>query len=225
MSATRPLISLLGDSITTFQGCNPPFYPVYYENDLLEKNGLEDVEDIWWDQVLCALNGLLLVNNSWSGSRVSGGGFPAGCSAERTHALHRGDAVPDKIFIYLGFNDFALGVTPRKEDEDELFSFFGAYCAMLRQLQAAYPHSELCCGTLLRSYLAGSAAPGFPDRLAAGYSFEEYNDRIREACARAGGRLVDMAATGIAYESLDGAHPTAVGHRELARAWLRAMGE
>ncbi len=78
---------------------------------------------------------------------------------------------------------------------------------------------------LLRSYLAGSAAPGFPDRLAAGYSFEEYNDCIREACARAGGRLVDMAATGIAYESLDGAHPTAVGHRELARAWLRAMGE
>ena len=45
MSATRPLISLLEDSITTFQGCNPPFYPVYYENDLLEKNGLEDVED------------------------------------------------------------------------------------------------------------------------------------------------------------------------------------
>ena len=223
MAAKGTLISLLGDSITTYAGFNPPFYPVYYERDVLPATGVLDVEDTWWAQVLDALDAELLVNNSWSGSRVSGSGFPAGCSPERTHSLHRGERVPDRIFIYMGFNDFGMGVTPRREDESDCFTFYGAYTSMLRQLREAYPQAGIVCGTLMRSYRQGAEDALFPERYSGGFAFEEYNDVIRAAAAAEGVRLAELAPNGERYETLDGAHPTLRGHRELAEGWLRAL--
>ena len=223
MAAKGALISLLGDSITTYEGFNPAFYPVYYEQDVLLATGVLDVEDTWWAQVLDELDAELLVNNSWSGSRVSGSAFPAGCSPERTHSLHRGELKPEQILIYMGLNDFGMGVTPHSENEDDLFTFYGAYTAMLRQLKDAYLGAELCCGTLLRSYLQGAEDWVFPERYSGGYDFEEYNRVIRAVCATEGARLCELAPAGERYETLDSSHPTLRGHKEMAELWLRAL--
>ena len=68
------------------------------------------MKDTWWGKVIDYFGGELLVNNSWSGCRVtklpnSNMLFPSGCSDERTGDLHINGIMPDVIIIYLGFND------------------------------------------------------------------------------------------------------------------------
>lgn len=63
--------------------------------------------------------GKLLINNSWSGSRVTKLPsatelFPSACSDERTNGLHDGKHNPDVIIIYLGTNYWAFGAQPER---------------------------------------------------------------------------------------------------------------
>ena len=104
--------SILGDSISTLVGYNPRGYKVFYQGDNCKKANVEVYTDTWWGEVLKFFDADLLVNNSWSGSRVSGFGklFLSGCSDERTSLLHINDVKPDVILVYLGTNDWANGV-------------------------------------------------------------------------------------------------------------------
>lgn len=70
------IISIMGDSISTFESFNPDGYCVFYDEQMQYINGLTLVNDTWWAQVIQALHGELCVNNSYSGSKVSGEGFP-----------------------------------------------------------------------------------------------------------------------------------------------------
>ena len=96
--------SVLGDSISTLEGYNPRGYNVFYTGENCVKSGVMQMEDTWWDKVIGFFGGELLVNNSWSGSRVtklpsSTTLFPSGCSDERTSALHINDVKPDVIIV------------------------------------------------------------------------------------------------------------------------------
>ena len=113
------MISIMGDSISTFESFNPDGYCVFYDAQMQYVNGLTSVNDTWWAQVIQALHGELCVNNSYSGSKVSGESFPSACSAERCGSLHTPQVSPDIILIYMGFNDFGNGVPIH----GKLFSF------------------------------------------------------------------------------------------------------
>lgn len=76
-------VSILGDSISTYNGFNPHGYAVFYDEEMQKRNGLNSVYDTWWAKVNQELRAYLCVNNSYSGSRVSGMDFPAGCCLER----------------------------------------------------------------------------------------------------------------------------------------------
>ncbi|HAL58343.1 MAG TPA: GDSL family lipase, partial [Sarcina sp.] len=104
------LVSVLGDSISTFEGYNPEDYAVYYDKYMQDWNGLRNVEDTWWARVIRSLHARLCVNNSYSGSRVTGETFPAGASEERLRNLGTEENDPDLILIYMGLNDFAGGI-------------------------------------------------------------------------------------------------------------------
>ena len=104
------LVSFLGDSISTYSGFNPEGYAVFYDAEMQKRNGLNSVYDTWWAKVNQELRAYLCVNNSYSGSRVSGTDFPAGCCSERIMHLHTPKYKPNLILIYLGFNDFGYGV-------------------------------------------------------------------------------------------------------------------
>lgn len=65
-------ISIVGDSISTYEGFNPYGYPVYYKDDRAYDNEISSVDDTWWKQVIDAVDGELCVNNSFSGSLVAG---------------------------------------------------------------------------------------------------------------------------------------------------------
>lgn len=63
--------SILGDSISTLEGFNPCGYKIFYDADNGRKFDVKEMNDTWWGKVINYFGGELLVNNSWSGSRVT----------------------------------------------------------------------------------------------------------------------------------------------------------
>lgn len=63
--------SIFGDSISTFEGSNPDDYNVFYNSEMKIRTGIARETDTWWGRVIDFFDGKLLVNNSWSGSRVT----------------------------------------------------------------------------------------------------------------------------------------------------------
>ena len=246
--AAKRLFSILGDSISTFEGCNPEGFNVFYEGERREATGVREVRDTWWAHVVDALGGELLANGSFSGSMVEGAGFPAGDSAERVAALACGGRVPDVIIVFIGINDYgwggadaqaagrgnalpvcldvdALGAPrePGLAPADAAERFGAAYSSMLARMRDAYPSAEVWCCTLCPGRVAGSNLSTFTYRLR-GVPFDAYNDAIRAAARAHGCRVADVRAHRRDYEGLEGTHPTARGMRQFAAMVEQAMG-
>ena len=106
--------SILGDSISALAGYNPKGYKVFYDSENCERSAVKEMQDTWWGKVIDFFGGELLINNSWSGSRVTKSPnndslFPSGCSEKRTGSLHINSIKPDVVIVYLGTNDWAFG--------------------------------------------------------------------------------------------------------------------
>lgn len=239
-------ISILGDSISTFSSCNPAGYQVYYRGERCEQTGVLTPEDTWWAQVAARLNGRILANGSFSGSRVEGDGFPAGCSKKRVAALACNGMVPDMVIVFMGINDYGWGglsaqslrrdISPGHADSNSrpgeagnaspvaLTRFSHAYRLMLQRIRASYPQAIVWCCTLCPGRVAASPHPTFTMNFR-GIPFDEYNDAIRQAARAADCRIADLRAQGLDYEAWDGTHPTARGMRQLADLVIGAMDE
>lgn len=223
--------SILGDSISTLQGFNPKGYKVFYADDNCIKAGVAEVQDTWWDKVIGFFGGELLVNNSWSGSRVTKLKdkeqlFPSGCSDERTAALHVNDVKPDVILVYLGTNDWAFGAKTGNEtrilgeDSNELFN--EAYDSMLKKLKCNYPESEIWCCTLCETHISKRPDFQFPHKYA-GTHIEEYNEIIRQVVRCYNCKLIDLYDYKMPYDSIDGSHPTNIGMNTIATMIIRSI--
>lgn len=212
-------ISIMGDSISTYEGYNPPGYVIYYRDDVLYENEIDSVNDTWWKQVIDGLGGELCVNNSYSGSLVSGIYDPSACSAVRCSALH-GEQVPDVILIYIGSNDRGNSIDIGLDAPQDIKTFYGAYRTMLKQLKANYPKAKIVCGTLLIGKLKDFNDPP-NDRFIKETS--RYNDAIKLAVEEEGCLLADLALNCERYETLDYCHPTKNGHELMARLWLKCL--
>ena len=119
------LVSIMGDSISTYEGYNPEGFSVFYDTDMQNRNGLTSVYDTWWAKVNQALHAFLCVNNSYSGSRVTGKNFPSGSSDKRIRFLSSAKHRPDMILVYLGCNDFGYGVPVSRKAVYELYTSIG----------------------------------------------------------------------------------------------------
>lgn len=173
-------ISILGDSISTYENYSNgnaaktsnttiKDYPAHYKNN---RYGLP-VEATWWMQTINEIGAELLVNNSYSGSKVY---YPGSSSTSlgylnRATSLHdnTGDNAgqkPDIIAVYLGTNDISscqeyLG-NASDIDYETLIKKSGngysytpaettveAYAVMLHKMKHAYPDAEIYCFTIL----------------------------------------------------------------------------
>ncbi len=220
-------VSILGDSISTFEGCNPDGHEVFYQYNTIGLNGLSGEHDTWWWKVCRFLGKPICVNNSYSGGRVSGVGFPAGSSVERYQALHSEEEMPEIILVYLGFNDFGYGVKLRKKQKEDLLKakelfFEDAYEIMLRGIKKTYPDSDVVCATLMKTCIKNDDDFVFPDAFA-GEPFDDYNEAIRRISKKTNCYLADLESLGIRYETLDGTHPTKKGHLSIANAWQACL--
>ena len=137
----NPYVSILGDSISTLSGVSRPDDAAFYDGMRKFEADVFAPEDTWWGQVIEALGGRLLVNNSFSGSMVCrhrSCDFPSyGCSDERTGDLEQEGILPDLIFFFMGFNDWGCGAKPMPEnaaEEDDCSIFSVAYGEALKKL-------------------------------------------------------------------------------------------
>ncbi|WP_101723103.1 SGNH/GDSL hydrolase family protein [Eggerthella timonensis] len=232
-------ISILGDSISTFDGCNPPGYRVFYEGERRASTGVQNPADTWWSQVVARLGARLLANSSFSGSLVEGAGFPAGSSQERIDALAEDGVQPDVVIVFMGINDYGWGGAaaqaagrgnalpatldldaiaphaPGYASPDAVARFRAAYDLLLSRLRATYPQTDVWCCTLCPGRVAGEERPTFAWNLR-GAPFRAYNDAIRTSAREHGCRVADLEAYGVDYEAVDGTHPDARGMRQLA---------
>lgn len=227
--------SILGDSISTLDGYNPKGYKVFYSDDNCEKSGVMEMKETWWGKVIDFFGGELLVNNSWSGSRVtklpqSDKFFPSGCSDERTGRLHINNIMPDVIIVYLSTNDWAFGaqlcfVDYLGEDLTPLENtFYSAYSMMLRKLKKNYPHSEIWCCTLNSTYMSVNSNFSFPE-IHNGNDIKKYNNVIKDCVRENSCKLIDLYANQLPYDSIDGSHPNADGMNTLAVQIIREMSD
>lgn len=210
-------ISILGDSISTFSGYIPEGNVTYYP-----AGTIQSVQDTWWKKLIDALGMELLVNNSWSGSRVTttDGESSAGCMA-RCQAL--GDN-PDVIVVWMGINDFNNEVALGTYDgttalPSDTTTFLEAYAIMLDKILAAYPIAEVWVCTLPQCEKNG--ATGFPEINGNGVALASFNEGIRKLARAFGVKILDHASSGLTYQNMettdpDHLHPNQVGHSLFA---------
>lgn len=238
--------SVLGDSISTLRGFVPEGWRVHYEGEV-HVPGVEDVSDTWWGRVIDHFGGHLVANSSFSGSVVEGFGFPAGVSEERISAIRGASGeLPDVVLVYMGINDYGWGggrnqvmgrsvsASARPEDlagpnevasvvgEEALDRFEAAYLEMLRRVRAVAPDAEVWCLTLspATSPFDGQSCYKYQIR---GIEIDAYNVAIAHAAGGVGARVADIRAFGIAYDAVDGCHPSALGMRQIADMVIACM--
>lgn len=244
--AGERLVSVMGDSISTFEGANPPGYAVYFDGARAEASGLAGPGQAWWSLVAARMGWTVLANASYSGSMVEGAGFPAAEDPRRAADLAPGGRVPDEVLVFMGTNDYGWGsaraqaagrsaATPPAVDlaavppavagaagPEGLEGFSRAYGRMLRHVRAACPGARVWCVPLLAGRVPGAAGPTFCWNLR-GVPMRSYNARIAERAREAGCLFADAASLGLDYEASDGTHPTARGMRQLASLVLAAV--
>ena len=167
-----------------------------------------------------ALQGDICVNNSYSGSKASGVDFPSASCDERLRGLKTEIQNPNLILVYIGYNDWGYGVPVKKKTG----SFEEGYKRILEGLKMLYPTSRIICGTLMRTSLKKEPSWKFPEEYA-GISLSKYNDMIRKLCRDENVELADLEKKNIRYETLDGSHPTTLGHSQIAEAWIECCKE
>lgn len=225
--------SILGDSISTLAGYNPKDYKVFYADENCEKSGVKEMQDTWFGKVIDFFGGELLVNNSWSGSRVTRlpnneNLFPSGCSDERTGKLHINNVKPDVVMVYLGTNDWAFGTeldgTRLLIDKLNMQYFTAAYETMLEKTKTNYPNAEIWCCTLNTTFMSSNPSFNFPYKYG-GTHIEEYNQIIKDTADINNCKIIDLYSYHIPYDSIDGSHPNADGMNTLATFMIREIGE
>jgi len=220
-------ISIFGDSISTLDGTNPPDYAVFYD---AQNQLLADVlspDDTWWGMVINALDGELLMNNSWSGSTVFKHPLyevdSYGCSDARTSLLGKNRENPDIIFIFLGTNDWGFGVpiqAPIGHQED-CYYFVPAYSTMLKKVKNNYPNAKIYALSLARAQCTKNPSMRIDESYFRNKMID-YSNAIKDCAKTYDADYIDIL-TGEDYDSIDGVHPTRQGMKTIAEKVINAL--
>lgn len=199
-------VSILGDSISTFNGYIPETYSYFYPCPTAE---FADVNQTWWMQVVNNLGMKLLKNNSWSGSCVSSGtGKSSAVEDSRLKELVDENQTPDVIIIYMGTNDCASQFV-------NINTFKSSYKVMLDKIKSLCPNAEI--------YIANIVASGLVKET----ERTKYNDIISEYAKEYNYPLIDLTDlfTVENYKQyvVDSCHPNKSGMDMMAREITKQM--
>ena len=181
----REVISIMGDSISTFAGYLPKGNATYYP-----KNTVQSVADTWWMQLITELDANLGVNESWSGSCVSvtsGERLPM-VSLERIQNLDN-NGTPNVILFFGGTNDIAFfsettpvgsfdpTTAPVQADltKTEWETFADGYVAAILRMRYYYPEARIV-----------SILPTVNTKYYNDATLEKYNSVMRAICKHYG---------------------------------------
>lgn len=205
-------ISILGDSVSTFDGYLPAGNRPRYPDPQNPQCDVRDVHLTWWMRLIDRLDACLGVNESWAGSRVGNcesydhddvGPGAAMASVRRIRNLGA-NGIPDIILFFGGANDklspypvghFDSSAAPEEAEFDAVCwnTFADAYTAAVLRIRALYPQACLLC--ILPS--------DYGRQLDA-----SYNVQMRAVCAHYG--IPNVTLTCLTEDMLyDGYHPVA----------------
>lgn len=230
-------LSVLGDSISTFDGWIPSGFHVFYPLD----GEVTDVSQTWWMMLLEDTGMELCANNSSSGSLCAGDslaedGTQYACSTFRLSFLTgKQGKMPDIIIIYMGTNDLLNGIPIGENDgtkiveEGEIENFSDAYSLMLDKLASDYPVSQIYCCTLAQVGEWGTTQPFEMFENGIGLTSEDYSDCIRTIAENKGIPVIDLYNCGIEIDNLqdmtsDGVHLNPEGMKHVERAVISGIG-
>lgn len=231
-------LSILGDSISTFDGWIPEGYSCYFPMD----GAVLDVEQTWWKMILKDTKMELCVNGSSSGSTCVGDSSSAdnvqyGCSECRIWDLIGSNgSFPDVIIVYMGTNDFLKAVPLGDNDgtqaveEGMIENFSDAYCMMLDKLIACYPNAEIfCCNLPPMGAWGPESGPTFVTFVnSLDLTSEDYGKRIEVIAAAKGCKIIDLQNCGITVDNMkdyvtDGVHMNPEGMKLVRDAVEAAL--
>ena len=202
--------SVLGDSISTFEGYSIPKNCEFYTLPKKLMAGVTKVSDTWWGGVIESLGGKFLANNSISGSTVcyspSYTYQSYGCSNWRTSTLHEGDILPNVIIVYLGTNDFGMDKELSSQDKSDLTVFENAYKTMLQKIKNNYKSAEIWCVSLcaceyFTTYKVNNR----------GKNLTDYNGVIKTLSNELNCKYIDIYNEQTPYDTMDEVHPNLSG--------------
>lgn len=150
-----PKFSILGDSISTFEGYIPEGNNVWYPKEP-DYNNVQSVEETWWKMFESEFGSTVEVNNSYSGSPVSYDGWSNGVdvSMKATSFIGRSGNIgnPDLILVFGGTNDSSIinsyGGTVGEYKyadwtEDDLTAYRPALAYLLNKLMTEHPNAQI----------------------------------------------------------------------------------
>lgn len=200
-------LSVLGDSISTYQGysnCTTNNSTTGDNFVWFPSRDVDCVQKTYWHKLLCELDLRLLVNNSVSGSKVFGSADDeTAASNKRCENLHADKGVllgttPDVLFVYMGIND--VGATDENADE-----FAASYTKMMRTITRIYPFTDVFAINLP---CPSCYSPETVERL------DLFNSIIEQAATQQGAEVIRFRHS-IADNSTvltgDGVHPNQKG--------------
>ncbi len=168
-------VSILGDSISTYPGISNGvaadttnstirYNALWNYGPTYPASGVTDPTHTWWQKTVDALGAERLVNNSWSGDKITDRALKGRATQLHDDTGDNAGELPDIIFIYLGTNDFsAVGAsvgsvaslsmsdiaTLAAKSNYTPTSVAEAYAVMLYRIKEAYPDAEIYCLTVL----------------------------------------------------------------------------
>ncbi|MCH5253546.1 MAG: SGNH/GDSL hydrolase family protein [Lachnospiraceae bacterium] len=233
---TGKRLSILGDSLSTFEGWIPEGYGFFFPYD----GDVKDVEQTWWKMLQEDMGMELCGNSSSSGSTCAGDSLSTdnpwyACSDYRIAELvGKGGIYPDVIIVYLGTNDLLTAVPIGENDgsqpveEGVIENFSDAYSLILDKLEAQYPSAYIFCCTLAEiGEWKEQSYEIFENRI--GLTFEDYNAQIELIAETRDHPVIYLQYCGISVDNMeqyvtDGVHFNAEGMKlvrdEMKNAFL-----
>lgn len=208
--------SVLGDSISTYQGIIPSGHPYKYPNF-----GITDWRQTWWGLLTTDKYGMKLVANaSWSGGTVTDmvdGSLP--------NYISKLGVNPDYIFLFGGTNDFGQCKTIGDLNFYDTFDrklFIQAVCYQIEKIQETYTNAKIVYMTPMQRNYAAQSNSKNPNKVRDSKPFlYEYCDAIKMVCKIYGVQVVDMFNCGIHFYNMkyympDNLHPNVRGMEVIA---------
>lgn len=161
----KPVVSILGDSYSTFEGYIPAGNASWYATVPWEnRTDVVNVRQTWWWQLINEGGYILGVNDSYSGATISYTGYNGDDYSDRsflTRLPHLGS--PDLLLIFGGTNDSWTG-GPLEEyvydnfTRGHLYEFRPALAKLLTEAQNRYPGTRIVfiVNTELKDEITGS---------------------------------------------------------------------
>ncbi len=146
----KPVVSILGDSYSTFERHIPEGNLTWYRpSPDRSVTDVDNVRQTWWWQLISEGGYILGVNDSYSGATVSYTGYDGNDYTDRSFITRLERIVPSDILLIFGATNDSWAGSPVGEykydslTREDLFSFRPAMARLISEAQNRFPGTRI----------------------------------------------------------------------------------